>query len=62
MTALVGVTSLVLGVLAALWRGIWVMRRDDLSRLQTDIKELKGICLRLEDKLDKHLDWHLNQK
>src|SRR5260370_30237619 len=62
ISALVGVTSLVLGALAALWRGIWVMRRNDLVHIQTDIAELKSICLRLEAKLDKHLEWHLNQK
>lgn len=42
-------------------RWIHTIKTNELSHIAADIKEIHAEQIRLGDKFDKHLEWHMNR-
>lgn len=57
----IDVATLILVPLAGLlFKVLYTMRTNDMAHLNEKLVDIKEIAVRTEEKLDRHLSWHLD--
>jgi hypothetical protein len=59
---IVALIAAVGGILAALVQKLRVENKSDHGVVASLLRDLHDDVEKVEDKLDKHIDWHLNKK
>ncbi len=53
---------IIVGILLPIIRGVFAIRRNDLSHVEGALADIKADLKRIEEKQDRHLEWHASQK
>jgi hypothetical protein len=59
---IVALIAAVGGILAALMQRLRVENKNDHGVVASLLEQLHGDVVKVEDKLDNHIDWHLKKK
>lgn len=58
----VSLAGLILGVMGFMYRSLIVIKNNHLKHLDMKVDEVKDLLTKTNEKVDRHIQWHLDNR